>query len=146
MKIKKGEFVGIIGEVGSGKSSLFQAILNNMLIVEENVDDPTRIILNGSVSYISQIPWIQNATLRNNIIFNKEYDDSTYNKTLELCELTNDLQNLIGGELTEIGEKGINLSGGQKARVAIARGIYFNSDIYLFDILFLHWTLMSVRI
>ena len=66
---------------------MLQAILNNMLIVEDNIDDPTKIIINGSVSYISQIPWIQNATLKNNIILNKEYDKLKYEKTLELCEL-----------------------------------------------------------
>lgn len=133
LSIKKGELIGIIGEVGSGKSSLLQAILNNMIIVEENIEDPTRIILNGSVSYISQIPWIQNATLRNNILFNKTYDELKYNKTIELCELKNDLESLVGGDMTEIGEKGINLSGGQKARVSIARGVYCDTDVYLFD-------------
>ena len=133
ISIKKGEFVGIIGEVGSGKSSLLQAILNNMTVVDENIEDPTKIILNGTVSYISQIPWIQNATLRKNIIFNNEYEELRYNKIIDLCELKNDLESLVGGDLTEIGEKGINLSGGQKARVAIARGIYCDNDIYLLD-------------
>ncbi len=104
-----------------------------MTVVEENLEDPTKIILNGSVSYISQLPWIQNATLRNNIIFNLDYEEIKYNKIIDLCELKNDLQSLVGGDMTEIGEKGINLSGGQKARVAIARGIYCNNDIYLLD-------------
>ena len=112
---------------------MLQAILNNMLIVEDNIDDPTKIIINGSVSYISQIPWIQNATLKNNIILNKEYDKLKYEKTLELCELKNDLKSLVGGDMIEIGEKGINLSGGQKARVALARGVYCDTDIYIFD-------------
>lgn len=104
-----------------------------MTVVEENIEDPAKIILNGSVSYISQIPWIQNATLRNNIIFNSDYDEVKYKKIIDLCELKNDLESLVGGDMTEIGEKGINLSGGQKARVAIARGIFCNNDIYLLD-------------
>lgn len=133
LTIHKGEFVGIIGEVGSGKSSLLQSILNNLTIVEENPEDPTRLIINGSISYTSQIPWIQNATLRKNILFNNDFQEFKYNRILEICELKNDLQSLVGGDMTEIGEKGINLSGGQKARVAIARAVYSDTDIYLFD-------------
>ncbi|MCQ2818077.1 MAG: ATP-binding cassette domain-containing protein [archaeon] len=129
LEVKKGEFLCIIGEVGSGKSSLLQAMLNNMLPV--NYD--TKIILNGSVSYVSQIPWIQNATVRDNVIFYQHFDEKKYDKVLDLCELKPDLDILIGGDLTEIGEKGVNLSGGQKARITLARALYADKDIYIFD-------------
>ena len=123
----------ILGEVGSGKSSLLQALLNNMLIMDENKSNKTKISINGSISYVAQTAWIQNDTLRNNILFYKEYDQVKYEKTLRLCELSQDLASLIGGDQTEIGEKGINLSGGQKARLSIARAVYADNDIYLFD-------------
>ncbi len=133
LTVKKGEFIGIIGEVGSGKSSLVHAILNNMQIINDNLEYPTRLILNGTVSFVSQIPWIQNNTLRNNILFNKELVEYKYNNVISLCELKEDLKALVGGDLTEIGEKGVNLSGGQKARVAIARAVYNDSDVYIMD-------------
>jgi len=129
LEIKKGEFVCIIGEVGSGKSSLLQAMLNNMLSVESNTD----IIINGKVSYVSQVPWIQNDTVKGNILFNSNFDENRYNYVLDICELRPDLQILVGGEMTEIGEKGINLSGGQKARISIARALYADSDVFMFD-------------
>ena len=129
LSIKKGEFICIIGEVGSGKSSLLQSILNSMLPTSPE----SKIFINGSISYVSQIPWIQNATIKENIIFYQEFDSERYNKIIEICELKPDLEILSGGDLTEIGEKGINLSGGQKARIAIARALYSKKDIFLFD-------------
>ena len=129
LEIKKGELVCIIGEVGSGKSSLLQSILNNMISLSNN----SKIIINGSISYVSQIPWIRNATVKDNILFFNKYDEEKYNKSIELSELRADLDILEGGDLTEIGEKGVNLSGGQKARVTLARAIYSDKDIYLFD-------------
>ena len=129
LEIKKGEFVCVIGEVGSGKSSLLQSILNNMI----SLSNQSRIIVNGTISYVSQIPWIRNATVKDNILFFNKYDEEKYNKSIELSELKQDLDILEGGDLTEIGEKGVNLSGGQKARVTLARAIYSDKDIYLFD-------------
>ena len=133
LEIKKGEFIGIIGEVGSGKSSLLQALLNNMIILTNNSDKNKCIYINGSVSYVPQIPWIENATLKENIIFNNKYNEEFYNKVIDLCELKVDIDSLIGADQTEIGEKGINLSGGQKARVSLARAIYSNCDITILD-------------
>ena len=130
LEIKKGEFVCIIGEVGSGKSSLLQAILNNM---EINNPVQTKLIVNGEISYVSQEAWIQNSTVRNNILFYHPYEPNLYNKIIELCELKQDLEVLVGGDLTEIGEKGINLSGGQKARISLARAMYTNKDIFILD-------------
>lgn len=73
------------------------------------------------------------ATLRDNILFGSDYNQSKYDEVIELCELKADLEQLPGGDLTEIGERGINLSGGQKQRVAIARALYSDADIYLID-------------
>ena len=128
--VKEGEFVCIIGEVGSGKSSLIQALLNNMIQINK---DDSRVIINGSISYVPQEAWIQNDTLRNNILFYLPFDSSRYHHILDICELKPDLEALIGGDMTEIGEKGINLSGGQRARINMARALYNNKDIYIFD-------------
>ena len=128
--IKKGEFICIIGEVGSGKSSLIQAILNNMIIQNKN---NTKIIINGKISYVGQEAWIQNNTVQNNILFYQPYNHEKYQKILNLCELNQDLNSLNGGDLTEIGEKGVNLSGGQKARISLARAMYCDNDIYIMD-------------
>ena len=192
LTVKKGEFVCIIGEVGSGKSSLLNAILNNMIQVspEEvkrilnsrlitDINDPLEIVpegkvsialernsnieknkeeiikekkvpkieintdnidneynkvyINGSIAYVCQTAFIENNTLRNNILFFHPFNQERYNKILKISELLPDLEILKGGDMTEIGERGINLSGGQKARVSIARALYSDSDIYLLD-------------
>ena len=130
LTVKKGEFICIIGEVGSGKSSLIQAILNNM-IIQQNVN--TKIIVNGNISYVGQEAWIQNNTIQNNILFYRPYDPTKYQTILDLCELKQDLESFPGGDLTEIGEKGVNLSGGQKARISLARAMYCDNDIYILD-------------
>ena len=128
LSIKRGELVCIIGEVGSGKSSLIQAMLNNMIS-----DDKTKIIINGRISYVGQESWIQNNTVRNNILFYQPYVQEKYEKILDLCELNQDINSFNGLDQTEIGEKGINLSGGQKARISLARAMYSDGDIYILD-------------
>ena len=133
LTVNKGEFICIIGEVGSGKSSLLYAILNNLIQLPGKNGELTKLIVNGSIAYVSQTPWIQNETLRNNILFHETYNEHKYNEILKISELESDLEILQGGDLTEIGEKGINLSGGQKARISIARALYSEADIYLFD-------------
>ena len=130
LTVRQGEFICIIGEVGSGKSSLIQAILNNMIIKQNN---NTKIIVNGNISYVGQEAWIQNNTIQNNILFYRPYDPNKYQTILDLCELNQDLQAFPGGDLTEIGEKGVNLSGGQKARISLARAMYCDNDIYILD-------------
>ena len=80
--------------------------------------------INGSLGYCSQQAWIQNATLKDNILFHKKFDKDQYNQVLEACALKSDLKTLPSGDATEIGEKGINLSGGQKHRVSLARVVY----------------------
>ena len=130
-EVKKGELLGIIGEVGSGKSSLLQAILNCLILL--NPKECDGIHINGEIGYASQIPWIQNDTIKNNILFFNKYNKEKYEEILDKCQLKYDLDNFEGKDLTEIGEKGVNLSGGQKVRVSLARAVYANPDIYLFD-------------
>ena len=131
-KIKKGEHICIIGEVGSGKTCLLNAIINNLLVLN-NSKPEGNIQLSGKVSFVSQNSWILNDTIEQNILFFKSMDKEKYNKILTICQLKQDLQILQKGDHTEIGEKGVNLSGGQKARLAIARAVYNDSDIYVFD-------------
>jgi len=85
------------------------------------------------VSFVEQSPWIQNKTIRENILFGRPLDEEEYVDTIIACELERDLLILPAGDQTEIGEKGINLSGGQKARVSLARAVYSNKDIVLMD-------------
>ncbi|KJE98072.1 multidrug resistance-associated protein 3, variant [Capsaspora owczarzaki ATCC 30864] len=117
----------VVGRVGCGKSSLVAALLGDM---EKTGGD---VYVTGSVAYVPQQPWIQNGTLRDNILFGQRYDPDRYARVIDACALKQDLDMLPGGDLTEIGEKGINLSGGQKQRVSIARAVYQNCDIYILD-------------
>ncbi|KAI9591578.1 multi drug resistance-associated protein MRP [Syncephalis fuscata] len=123
----RGTLLAVVGRVGSGKSSLISALLGDMAKLHGEVE------LKGTVAYAAQQPWIMNATLRENILFGHAYDPDFYQKTIEACALTQDFEMLPGGDQTEIGEKGINLSGGQKARVSLARAVYAMADIYLLD-------------
>ena len=125
--VKKGSLVAVVGVVGSGKSSLLSAMLGEMQRTEGAVN------VKGKVAYVSQQAWIQNMTLRDNILFRADYMEDKYNKILEACALNADLDVLPGGDKTEIGENGINLSGGQKQRISLARAVYSDSEIYLFD-------------
>ena len=91
------------------------------------------ININGSISYVPQQSWIQQTTVRQNILFGKPYNEGFYNKCLEACALIADVALFPDGDETELGEKGINLSGGQKQRISLARAVYSDSDIYLLD-------------
>ncbi len=117
----------MVGNVGSGKSSLLSSILGEMIKLNGKIN------LNGSISYIPQQSWIQNATVKENILFGKLYDKDFYDKIVSACALTPDFNILPAGDQTEIGEKGINLSGGQKQRISLSRAVYSDSDIYLLD-------------
>lgn len=125
--IPRGNLIAIVGNVGSGKSSLISAILGEIpkMSGELNID--------GKIAYVSQQAWIQNATVRDNIVFGKIYEKSFYQRVIESCALEADFKILAAGDLTEVGEKGLNLSGGQKLRISLARAVYNNADIYLLD-------------
>nr|UOU03337.1 ATP-binding cassette subfamily C1-6 [Brachionus rubens] len=126
-EVKKGELVAVVGSVGSGKSSLLSGLLGEMHKFKGEIN------VNGSTAYVTQQAWIQNTTLRNNILFGHEYNEPLYQKILSSCALVTDLDILPAGDQTEIGEKGINLSGGQKQRISIARSVYAKASIYTFD-------------
>ena len=118
----------VVGKVGSGKSSLLAAISGEMHKLNEGL-----IQVNGSTAFVSQQAWIQNDTIKGNILFGREYNKKQYNKVVSACSLIADFNVMPAGDSTEIGEKGINLSGGQKQRISLARALYADADIYLLD-------------
>ena len=132
LRVGVGEFVGICGPVGSGKSSLLLAMLGELWGMKR-ARLPPRAFVRGRVAYVAQEAWIQNATLRDNVLFGLPYDEGRYTRVLDAVALQPDLKQLPAGDLTEIGEGGINLSGGQKVRVSIARAAYADCDVYLLD-------------
>ncbi|XP_041117373.1 canalicular multispecific organic anion transporter 1 isoform X3 [Polyodon spathula] len=127
LDIKPGSLIAVVGAVGSGKSSMVSSMLGEM----ENIRG--HINIKGSVAYVPQQAWIQNATVRDNILFGSVLEQEHYQRVLEACALLPDLALLPGGDQTEIGEKGINLSGGQKQRVSLARAAYNHADLYILD-------------
>lgn len=124
---KKGELVAIVGAVGSGKSSVLSSLLGELRICYG------ALAMKGKVAYVPQVPFIQNATVKDNILFGEVFDQAKYDRAVEMCALTTDMKVLPFGDQTEIGERGINLSGGQKARVSLARAVYSEADVYLLD-------------
>ncbi|XP_067039421.1 multidrug resistance-associated protein 1-like isoform X2 [Acropora muricata] len=127
VNISSGSLVAVVGQVGCGKSTLLSALLGETEKLQGNV------YVDGSVAYVSQQAWIQNATVRDNILFSSTLESERYQNVIESCALKPDLEIFPTGDNTEIGERGINLSGGQKQRVSLARAVYFNADIYLLD-------------
>ncbi|XP_028844499.1 ATP-binding cassette sub-family C member 2 [Denticeps clupeoides] len=127
LEVKPGQLVAVVGAVGSGKSSLLSVLLGEMHNIKGHIN------VKGSVAYVPQQAWIQNATLKANILFGSQLEETRYQNVLDACALRPDLELLAGGDETEIGEKGINLSGGQKQRVSLARAAYSSADTYLFD-------------
>ncbi|KAH9920031.1 multidrug resistance-associated ABC transporter [Epithele typhae] len=132
LNIPKGSFVAIVGPVGCGKSSLLQALIGEMRKTRG------KTVFSSTTAYVPQTAWIMNATLRQNIVFGQEENDAKrvslrFRSVVKACCLEPDLAMLSHGEETEIGEKGINLSGGQKARVSLARAVYSGAEIVLMD-------------
>ncbi|KAI8617356.1 P-loop containing nucleoside triphosphate hydrolase protein [Chytriomyces sp. MP71] len=127
LNVKKGSLTLVVGRVGSGKSSLLSSLIGDMIPVEGVV------AVNGRMGYSPQASWLQNTTLRANVLFGSPFDEKRYNETIQCCGLSKDLTLLPHGDMSDIGEKGITLSGGQAARVNLARAVYSNSDILLLD-------------
>lgn len=126
MEIPRGQLTAIVGPVGSGKSSLLSGLLGDVATTGS-------VALGGRVGYCPQEAWIQNATIRDNILFGQPWDEDKYWRVIDKASLRRDLDLLGARDLTEIGEKGINISGGQKQRINIARALYFDADIVLLD-------------
>ncbi|WPK24340.1 hypothetical protein PUMCH_001610 [Australozyma saopauloensis] len=124
--VAHGEFLAITGQIGSGKSSLLQAIAGNMKLTSGSINIDGDLVLCGT-------PWVQNATVQDNILFGLPYDDEWYQKVIFSTCLQADLAILPAGDQTEVGERGITLSGGQKARLCLARAVYAKPSIILLD-------------
>ncbi|XP_063103007.1 ATP-binding cassette sub-family C member 4 isoform X2 [Cavia porcellus] len=124
---RPGELLAVIGPVGAGKSSLLSAVLGEL--------PPSQglVTVHGKIAYVSQQPWVFSGTVRSNILFGKKYEKERYERVIKACALKKDLQLLKDGDLTVIGDRGATLSGGQKARVNLARAVYQDADIYLLD-------------
>lgn len=127
---KKGQLTCVVGRVGSGKTTLLKSIIGEIPKVKNG---KLSVTVNGSIAYCAQNPWILNSSIRENILFGKRYNKEYYNRTVEACQLLSDFEVLPNGDATLVGEKGISLSGGQKARVSLARAIYSRADVYLLD-------------
>lgn len=127
LKIEEKNLYALVGAVGSGKSSLLQVLLKELEV------DSGHLNIDGSISYASQEPWLFGASIKNNILFVEEYEESRYRQVIKVCALERDLKLLPDGDDTIVGERGTSLSGGQKARINLARCVYKNADIYLLD-------------
>ncbi|XP_028320649.1 multidrug resistance-associated protein 4-like isoform X2 [Gouania willdenowi] len=121
------QLLAVIGPVGSGKSSLLSAILGELPC------DTGSVRVKGHLAYCSQQPWVFPGSVRTNILFGREMDCRRYDKVLMACALKRDLELLPDGDLTLIGDRGATLSGGQKARINLARAVYEEADVYLLD-------------
>ncbi|OMJ92976.1 hypothetical protein SteCoe_4199 [Stentor coeruleus] len=127
IKVSKGELVIVIGQVGSGKSSLFLALLSELVQLSGHIK------ISGSIAFSSEDPWILSKTFKENIVLDKNFDPELYSLALSSCDLNEDLAILKNGDSTLIGENGITLSGGQRARLCLARCVYSNADIMFLD-------------
>ena len=117
----------ITGPVGSGKSTLLSVIAGEVLCTHGEVS------CRGTVAYVPQTAWVFSGTIRDNILFGLSYDDSKYTRVIEACALTDDIQQFPNTDQTLVGQRGVVLSGGQRARISLARAVYANADVYLLD-------------
>ena len=127
LTVSDGELVLVTGPVGCGKSSLLLAILQELPLSQGSIS------CSGKIAHVPQQAWIFSGTVRENILFGQAMDPLRYNMVLDACALLNDIQDFPDGDLTMIGERGVLLSGGQRARVDLARAVYADADVYLLD-------------
>ncbi|KAG8864753.1 hypothetical protein FRB96_003338, partial [Tulasnella sp. 330] len=130
---KKGKLNLILGPTGSGKTSLLMALLGEMHFKREHIDSFLNLPREDGIAFCAQESWIQNATIKDNILFGSTFDEARYHKVVHQCALETDFQLFDAGDATEVGEKGLTLSGGQKARLALARALYSPASILLLD-------------
>ncbi|XP_012538805.1 probable multidrug resistance-associated protein lethal(2)03659 [Monomorium pharaonis] len=127
LTVPPGSFVAIVGQVGSSKSSLLQAILQELPLTSGSIES------HGRINYVSQQPWIFASSVRQNVLFGQPMDKSRYDEVIRVCQMESDIDSFPHGDRTIVGERGMNLSGGQRARINLARAIYKDADIYLLD-------------
>ncbi|KAK9720652.1 ABC transporter [Popillia japonica] len=125
--VPAGKLCALIGPVGAGKSSTLQLLLGEL------PSESGEIILGGNISYASQEPWLFGSSVKGNILFGQEFDRRLYNKVVKVCALEKDFKQFPYGDTTLVGERGVSLSGGQRARINLARAVYRQADIYLLD-------------
>jgi ABC-type multidrug transport system fused ATPase/permease subunit len=131
MAVVQGQLVFIVGKVATGKSSLLLSIMGETIAMEG-----THVDVLGTTAFVSEKPWMTNSTIKQNILFGRDMDLGWYMTVLNACCLSRDLALMPLGDETEIGQGGVNLSGGQRARVNLARGLYARPDIFLLDDVF----------
>lgn len=127
LEANEADLFAIVGSVGSGKTTLLHVILKELLPVEGTVS------ISGVVTYASQEPWLFGSSVRQNILFGQKYNEKKYNEVVKVCALERDFSLFSYGDKTIIGERGVTLSGGQRARINLARAVYKEADIYLLD-------------
>ena len=128
LKVATPQLVLVCGPVGSGKSLLLATVLGGELLVTNGV-----VTCSGSVAYVSDMPWVFPGTIRENILFGSPYEEKFYLETVRACQLEKDFKMFPQQDLSRIGEHGATLSGGQRTRIALARAVYAQADIYLLD-------------
>lgn len=128
IRIKQGQCVALIGKVGAGKSSFLSCLAGELYS-----QSGSHINLCGSMAYVSQKAWITSKSIKENILFHNPYDEKRYKDCIRYSCMEDDMKIMQQGDDTQLGDKGVNLSGGQKIRLSIARAMYSNQDIYLFD-------------
>lgn len=151
LEFPRGELNIISGRTGSGKSLLLSALLGEADLLSGKIEMPTapvskerfdskanpsNWILPSAVAFVAQIPWIENGSIKDNILFGLPDNELRYLQTIEACALEKDFESLADGDLTEIGANGINLSGGQRWRVSFARAVYSRAGILILDDIF----------
>ena len=127
LRVRQGELIGLCGPVGCGKTSMLMAVVGELPRVTGSVRSRGRLAL------CAQEPWLQHASVRDNILFGRPYDEERYRAVLYACALEPDLADLAAGDASQIGERGLALSGGQRARVALARAAYSDAPVVLLD-------------
>ena len=125
--MKLGNFLCVVGKVGCGKTTFLQSVMEETQVMKGNFR------VNGSIAYVEQEPFIISASVKKNIMFGRPFDQEKFDDAIKYSCLTRDIQILGRGVDTIIGERGVNVSGGQKARISLARALYSDADIILLD-------------